>query len=586
MTKATITKKIVALLATVMLVVGMVVPAIAASQPDTGTITVRKYARATLGIADPDNIYSGERLSLAKEATLGTPLLGAGFTLYEIDMTAVDSAVANGNKVTGHSVDLTGLDPEVEFTFDGLGTPPVLTHTETVTTVKFAEQLTNVAGVTTFGNDDIEDGYYLLVETTNPDPARYADAEPSVIKLPLTLNDGSDYNRDITVYPKNIDTLAAIVNKTIGGAITTLTVDDVVPFKISTLFKNNAPLPVDRVDQASDLEDGGTYGSVKITDALAGYFTWVDLASMPIPGTKGLEVYLVDGAGVKIGANLVSGTDYTLNSGTVDVPGTTIEIELTNAGIDEAISRNASGLVMEFDAVYTGIGVTAGPGVTNLPVANEAEAVIRKANSTNPPIIPPGVYHAPKANIMVNKTFTGLIAPNLDGAVFALARGTGVSIIYDHTGGTTYNATELGILATEYVCGTNGLPVVGTTNTNGEVIFNNVPYTDAGVTYYLRELATKGGYALPNGHIAVTLDSKATLIADGSPLLDSSNNWMNGSLLQPVVVINNDLLSDANKDFSLPLTGGAGTIMFTIVGIVVMIGAATLIIKGKKRDNA
>ena len=54
MTKATITKKLVALIATVMLIVGMIVPAIAASQPNTGTITVRKYSRATIGIADPD----------------------------------------------------------------------------------------------------------------------------------------------------------------------------------------------------------------------------------------------------------------------------------------------------------------------------------------------------------------------------------------------------------------------------------------------------------------------------------------------------------------------------------------------------
>ena len=581
MTKATITKKLVALLATVMLIVGMVVPAIAASQPNTGTITVRKYSRATIGIANPDNIYSGERLSTTQEAALGTPLAGAGFTLYEINMTTVDAAIANGNKVTGHSVDLTGVNPEVTYTFDGLGTPSVTSQTIIVTTVKLPEQTTNAAGITVFGSGDIDDGYYLLVETTNPDPTRYADAEPSVIKLPLTLNDGSDFNRNITVYPKNLDTLAPVVDKTIGGALTPLSAGNVVPFKITTLFKNNAALAADRVDQASDLEDSGVYGSVQVTDALQGYFTWVNTASMPIAGTKGLEVYLVNGAGAKIGADLVLGTDYTL-SGSVDTPGTTIDVTLTSAGIDEAISRIASALVIEFDAVYTGIGVTAGSGVTNLPVANEAVTVIRKAGSTNPPIIPPGVFHAPKANIIVNKTFTSLMAPNLNGAVFALARGTGVSIVYDHTGATTYNAAELIVLAAEYVCGTNGLPVTATTDPSGNIIFNNVPYTDAGATYYLRELATKAGYALPVGHIAVTLDSKAALIAASSPLLDASNNWVSGSIVASTVTINNDLLANANKDFSLPLTGGAGTIMFTIVGIVIMVGAAVLIVKNKK----
>ena len=582
MTKATITKKLVALLATMTLIVGMVIPAIAASQPDTGTITVRKYARSTIGVADPDNIYSGEQLSAAKEAALGMPLLGAGFTLYEIDMTAVDIAIANGNKITSHTIDTVSSPPEVTFTLDGLGTPPATSITAT-TTVKFAEQLTSAAGITVFGNDDIEDGYYLLVETTNPDPARYADAEPSVIKLPLTLNDGSDFNRDIYVYPKNLDTLAAVVNKTIEGTMSALTADDVVPFKITTLFKNDAALPADRVDQASDLENAGVYGSVKVTDALQGYFTWVNTASTPIAGTKGLEVYLVNGAGVKIGADLVLGTDYNL-TGAVDTPGTTLEVTLTNAGINEAIARVASGLVVEFDTVYTGIGVTAGPGVTNLPVANNAVVEIRKAGSTNPPVIPPAVFHAPKANIVVNKTFTGLMAPNLDGAVFALARGTGVTINYDHTGGTAYGVSERAILATEYVCGDNGLPVTATTNGSGQLIFNNVPYTDAGVTYYLRELSTKAGYALPAGHIAVTLDSKADLIAASSPLLDSSDNWMSGSVIEPTVTVNNDLVSDATTDFSLPLTGGAGTIMFTIAGIVVMLGAAVLIIRNKKKE--
>ena len=582
MTKATITKRLVALLATVILALGMVVPAIAASQPNTGTITVHKYVRSTIGIADSDNIYSGEQLSPAKEAALGNPLEHAGFTLYEIDMSAVDTAIANGNTITGHSVDTSNPMPEVTFTFDGAGSPPVTTITAT-TTVKFTEEFTNPAGIIQFGNDDINDGYYLLVETTNPDPINYTPAEPSVIKLPLTLNDGSDYNRDIHVYPKNIDNSAAIVNKTIGGTMTPLEVDDVVPFKISTTFKNNAPLPADRVDQASDLRNGAVYGTVKITDDLEGYFTWVDTASVPIPGTKGLEVYLVNGSGVQIGADLVLGVDYTLNSGTVDVAGTIIEIELTSVGIDEAINRNASALVMEFDAVYTGIGITSQPGITNLPVANDAEVVIRKPGSIAPPIIPPGVLHLPKANIVVNKTFTSLMAPNLNGAVFALAKGTGVTINYDHTGGTTYGVAERAILAAEYVCGSNGLPVFGTTDANGNIIFNNVPYTDAGATYYLRELETKGGYALPNGHIVVTLDSKADLILANSPLLDNGE-WKNGAIVEPVVTIHNDLLADANKDFSLPLTGGTGTIMFTIIGIVVMVGAAILIVRNKKKE--
>lgn len=569
MTKGRITKKVVALATTAMMLFAMVIPA--AANPGTGKITVHKYVRDSVGVPHPDNEFSGEQLSGADLATLGQPLAGAGFTLYELNMAAVNAAVADGNTVTGY----TTTANSVVFTLDGQGTPPATTLSATATAIG-SEEFTDNAGQIVFGGS-LADGYYMLRETNPPiipgsDPATpYAAAADSVIKMPLTLNDGSGVNRDIHVYPKNVNETAAVVGKTMNGVLEAINTGDNVPFRISTLFKNADTNPANQVNSVNDLMNGGVYGSVKLTDALESYFTYQGVTA----------VYLEDGAGERItGAHALDSADYTV-AGSVGTAGETLVVTLTNSGIEKAVAANANALVVEFNTTFTG-GASASNGVLPTHITNEATSEVIKAGGTTPDTVtPPAVLNFPAAAIIVDKLNEA--GNKFAGATFALAKVAVPTVTYseDAWDNGTFTPSQLTALASEYVLDANGKPVSGTTDVNGVLTFNNVPYEEStGATYYLKELSTVAGYELPSGTIAVTLAEK-TAATNASQL--ENGEWKNGAVVSATVEVVN-YPQGTDLSFSLPLTGGAGTILFTAIGIVVMLGAAVVYLHGKKKN--
>jgi len=552
------------------------------SNPNEGTITVHKYERSTNGTAHPDNQYSGEKLPDTITDTLGKPLPGAGFTLYELDMDTVNAIVADSYTITGYTID--EATPKVTFHFNG--------HADEDATVKSivggGEQVTDASGNIQFGNANLDDGHYLLVETSPP--AGYQKAESTVIRLPLTLNDGSGENRDIHVYPKNIIN-DDIVKKIVDGIYQPVNTGDVVPFKITTTFKNGLDKgtdPTNAVESVADLRSGTNYGTMVVTDKLKSYFQFVDTATNPV-GTRDFEVYLVDGSGSRVtGINaLVAGDDYTISGitpGTVG-PAANISVTLTNDGIDKAIAAYADALVITFDAQYTG-SVVANQGTTVTKIENTADAQMAPHGGTTPDI-PESTVYVPKAAIVVDKVDEAGVA--FEGATFALARVIKPSITFSEADWTAdnYTAAQKSLLLTEYVCDTSGRPVIAETDVNGNIVFDGVPYVDSGATYYLKELSTQEGYELPVSTIKVYLPSKVQITTDPdyaglSHLVDSDDNWVSGATVVVTAEVENFPQGTSN-DFTLPLTGGMGTAIFTILGILLMVG--TLYITGKKKKE-
>ena len=570
----------------------------AGSQPDTGTITVHKYARSTAGVADPNNINSGEQLNAATEASLGAGLNGAGFTLWRLDMTAVDTAIANGNGVTGYAVNYSANTPTgVTFTLDGTGSPAATTAVAAFDTTythadlgaeKTTQTVSGTDGIAEFGSDDLKDGYYLLVETTVP--TGYSKSEDTVITLPLTLNNGSDFNRDIHVYPKNID--STYVTKEFtgnSGVLQPINTGDLVPFKITAYFKNNLSAVADKVDSVVDLKDGSTYGSAVIRDTLAADFSYTDSGvAAPDAGTQDFTIYLIDGAGSRItGAGALAAADYTavgFTAGTL-TPAAPLVASLTNSGIDKAIANNAAGFVIEFDTRYTGTASASAGSTATTAIKNDAVTEITKAGGTTPTTPPGATESFPKAEIQVNK-FKEDGTTALAGVTFALCKAAVPTIDYKPADFSSYSAAQKSTLLTEYVCDANGQPISAVTDSTGNVIFNNVPYVDAGKDYYLKEIITVAGYQLKTTTIAVHLDSKAELTTASSALIDADGSWVSGATVKTSANITNYPLGTTDPDnpaFSLPLTGGAGTIMFTVIGIVVMLGAAFFYLRSRKK---
>ena len=618
MTKATITKKIVVLLTTITMLAGMIIPAsaapLAASQPNEGTITVHKYERNTKGTAHPDNVFSGEALDPSITVGLGNPLPGAGFTLFKLNMSAVEAVLTADptDAITGYVVNETAA-PVYTVTFSFVTAADVaVTVTDPTDVVNAAtglvdgagaEVLTNAAGIATWGAGKLLDGSYLLVETTVP--AGHIKTASSVIRTPLTLNDGTDANRDVHVYPKNVID-GNIVNKVVDGSFRPINTNDIIPFKITTIFKNGLDKTVDptnAVENVQDLRGGdGTvsnpyvYGSFKVMDTLQSYFRFTDtavVAGTPVgalPGVRNLDVYLINGAGVRItGTNALTTGDFTVSGIVPGVYGQTgtIEIVLTNAGIDKAVAAWADALVVSFDAHYIG-GATADEGTTTTDIKNTADAEMAPNGGTTPDI-PENEVKIPKAAIQIDKIDEEGNA--FEDAEFALARVIAPTISFSEAdwAANNYTATQLGTLLTEYVCGVNGKPITAITDSSGNMIFDSVPYTDAGVTYYLKELSTQAGYELPVSTIAVKLPSKAEIISNPdyaalkAVVLNAADEWVDGALVKVTAEVEN-FPQGTSQDFSLPLTGGLGTTLFTIIGILLMLGAVVIYIKAKKRS--
>lgn len=125
--------------------------------------------------------------------------------------------------------------------------------------------------------------------------------------------------------------------------------------------------------------------------------------------------------------------------------------------------------------------------------------------------------------------------------------------------------------------------VTDTTDKNGNLTFDGLDadYNDGqGTVYWLKEEATVNGYTLLANPIKVTLIPVVS--ADGKSCT-VSYKIDNQEEATPDTDRVADVTVENQKGFSLPSTGGMGTYLFTIGGIVIMAGAAFALIAMKKR---
>lgn len=106
-------------------------------------------------------------------------------------------------------------------------------------------------------------------------------------------------------------------------------------------------------------------------------------------------------------------------------------------------------------------------------------------------------------------------------------------------------------------------------------------------TYILKETKVPdGGYVLPDGEITLKISdtSKNGVLDNGEAVLTTSGAHEivgNAELVENKVKV--IVKNSKTTDIKLPVTGGAGTLMFSVVGIVLMCGGAAMIIRNKKK---
>ena len=133
------------------------------------------------------------------------------------------------------------------------------------------------------------------------------------------------------------------------------------------------------------------------------------------------------------------------------------------------------------------------------------------------------------------------------------------------------------------------------TNSDGEIILHNL---DPDATYYLVETKTIDGYNLLDKpvEIEITLDSTTTWTESSDFVQNADGSWTLVKREWSSVTYKNEDGSNATnnvvsqnvvnkKGFTLPQTGGIGTLMFIILGGVLIAGGVCLIaVPNKKRS--
>lgn len=185
----------------------------------------------------------------------------------------------------------------------------------------------------------------------------------------------------------------------------------------------------------------------------------------------------------------------------------------------------------------------------------------------------------------------------LSGAKFKLTKdGDNAAAIHF----TSQNVEENGTTKTHYYYETtqeagNGVTTELEVNSDGMLHIRGL---ETG-SYRLYETTAPAGYALPSGYIVIRINDGTTdVAADGN--IDSETDQVmgyGGASLYSSATVNSSRvsgnivsLSISNKSsddaFDLPQTGGIGTTIFTVGGIVLMAGAVAYIIISKKKKSA
>ena len=155
-----------------------------------------------------------------------------------------------------------------------------------------------------------------------------------------------------------------------------------------------------------------------------------------------------------------------------------------------------------------------------------------------------------------------------------IIKKTGKDDFLEGAGFTLYTDPNTTNVAKDY----SGNDLTGTTETNGELIFNNIitGTEEKPITYYLKEVKTKAGYVLLKEPIKITLPYKykAGDIVNGTKVKEGGMTWN----------ITYTIIND--KAFDLPASGNKGIFKFIVIGITaVLVGGYLLTARKKSRKK-
>ena len=608
--------RVVALLLSALMVIGLMTTAFAATD-SAPTIDPRK--KASLSIYKYDITKAGKDGAWDAESYVSTGLhdgavtdklskyaiQGVEFTYLRVADITMNNEVMDGQRTVSvlygfdnsdrstavlSAISLTGAEAHKTeggvnyFTSDMLNNKLSAALTANATNVKNALETavknggvamteTDATGHTSTSN--MEQGLYLVVETRVPENVT-STCNPFFVSLPMTTIDGAAWNYDVTVYPKN-QTGNPTLDKTVREAKNSTGKNTGSLTDIKDGYAHTATASVgDTVDN----QIISTLPTITSKASSLSEYTYVDTLSRGIRYNKSdvvIEFFKDAGCTDKI-------TTWDESSGkfavAYDDAANTMAIRMTDTGLSEineaatvyidSVKRGYSDCTMRLTYAAT-LTADAKMGDTDNP--NEVELTWRRTNNTYFDTLK-DCCHVYTYGIDVLKQFSDN-GGNLRNVKFKLHNDTDdVFVVAEQKGGIYYAKG----ITTKKSDATTFVP-----NSSGHIIVKGLE-DDA---YSLTEIATDKGYVLLKDAVKIVIKTAesgqcekcgAKLLTASATVNGKDVTMSEGNAVVPLTVVN-------NPGFDLPKTGGYGTWMFTIGGVVLLGAAAFIVIRSRKHKN-
>lgn len=470
----------------------------------------------------------------------------------------------------------------------------------------------------------LPNGHYLLRQQepgkTEPNE-HYSMSVPTIITLPYGYTDASSdnddstanelYNYDVHVYPKNVSDID--IEKEVVEKDNVYQPGDTVNWEITGLIKstlvlrdeNGNPVLIDKTNPESM-----TYGKYLITDTLDTRLNYngqvtnasADLEDLSKDAPNALKA--LEDATVSVWINkaveqqetaeneedlktsLILGTDYTFERDKNNTQ--MVTLKLLEPGMKKAVDNGSNKIHI---TIPTTINDTAFQNVDNNIIKNGATLNFTPGGNPNvePPKTTPDTPENPAPHISLAKIkITKVDGVRIDGKNSPL-----------RLGGAQFKVASTLANAKSHVFLKAGKEDIVLTTSNG----NGDPDLAKGLAYY-------SGLPIDETNGVVTKDADGQIISIGYYLVETkapegyelSNKVWNveakadqEQIISKITykqfsgeqIIKNYKPGDPeeNGHFNLPLTGGRGTMLLTIAGSILILGAAVVLVASRKKNH-
>lgn len=422
---------------------------------------------------------------------------------------------------------------------------------------------------------DMEQGLYLIVETRVPENVT-STCNPFLVSLPMTTIDGTAWNYDVTVYPKN-QTGNPTLDKTMRESKNSTGKNTGSLTDIKDGYEHTATASVGDV---VDYQIISTLPTITSKASSLSEYTYVDTLSKGIRYNKNdvvIEFFKDAGCTDKIATWDESSGKFTV---AYDDTANTMTIRMTDAGLSEineaatvytdSVKRGYSDCTMRITYAAT---LTADAQMGDKDNPNEVVLTWKRTNTTYFDTLE-DCCHVYTYGIDVLKQFSDN-GGNVRNVKFRLHNDTDdVFVIAEQKDGVYYAKG----FAAKKTDATTFIP-----NAQGHIVVKGLEDD----TYSLTETATDKGYVLLKDAIKIVIKTAengqcekcgAKLLTASATVNGKDASMTDGNAIVPLTVVN-------NPGFDLPKTGGYGTWMFTIGGMALLGAAAFIVIRRCKHKN-